>query len=174
VGITPAAGFIPVYVAALVGAITSFSCFYTAKYKYLLRVDEGLDIFAIHGVGGVVGDILTGLFASKNVPAMDGESVEYLGGWWDQHYKQMGYQMAAALSCAAWSFIVSIILLFIINCIPGMHIRASEQEELEGLDEIYLEDGPISGSSVISDGAITHGVGASIHNTSETSKKTDS
>jgi ammonium transporter, Amt family len=145
VGITPAAGFIPVYVAVLIGAITSFSCFYTAKYKHLLGVDEGLDIFAIHGVGGVMGDILTGFFASKNVSAMDGVSREYLGGWWDQHYSQMGTQLAAAVTCASWSFVISIILLFIINKIPGMHIRASEQEEMEGLDEWYLEDGPITG-----------------------------
>jgi Amt family ammonium transporter len=143
----------------LVGAITSVTCFYTAKYKYLLRVDEGLDIFAIHGVGGVMGDILTGFFASKNVPAMDGVSTTYLGGWWDQHYAQMGYQLAAALTCASWSFVISIILLFIINKIPGMHIRASEQEELEGLDECYLEDGPIMGSSTIKrDETITYGV----------------
>jgi Amt family ammonium transporter len=96
VGITPAAGFILVYVA-VVGVVTSLTSFFTAKYKYLLRVDEGLDIFAIHGVGGVMGDILTGFFASKNVPALDGSSVEHLGGWWDQHYVQMGYQLAAAI-----------------------------------------------------------------------------
>jgi len=148
VGITPAAGFIPVYVAVLVGAVTSVTCFFAAKYKYLLRVDEGLDIFAIHGVGGVMGDILTGFFASKNVPAMDGASIgefEYAGGWWDRHYAQMGYQLAAALTCASWSFVLSYILLFIINKIPGCRIRVIEQEELEGLDEIYLEDGPIMG-----------------------------
>lgn len=160
VGITPAAGFIPVYVAALVGAVTSLTCFYAAKYKYLLRIDEGLDIFPIHGVGGVMGDILTGFFASKNVPAMDGMSVgeyEYAGGWWDQHYAQMGYQLAAAVTCASWSFAISYILLFIINWIPGCRIRVSEQEELEGLDEIYLEDGPITGyAPVKSEGPTYH------------------
>ena len=164
VGITPAAGFIPVYVAVLVGAVTSVACFYAAKYKYLLRVDEGLDIFAIHGVGGIVGDILTGFFASKNVPAMDGFSVgdfEYAGGWWDHNYRQMGVQIAAALTCASWSFVISYILLFVINKIPGCHIRVSEQEELEGLDETYLEDGPLFGYSEIKvDSTITYGVGS--------------
>lgn len=163
-GITPAAGFIPVYVAVLVGAVTSTASFYTAKYKYLLRVDEGLDIFAIHGVGGVMGDILTGLFASKNVPAMDGFSVgdfEYAGGWWDQNYRQMGLQIAAAVTCATWSFVISYILLFAINKIPGCHIRVSEQEELEGLDETYLEDGPLFGYwEPKTDSTITYGVGS--------------
>lgn len=165
VGITPAAGYVPIYVAAVVGALTSFVCFFVAKYKYVLRIDEGLDIFALHGCGGVVGDILTGIFASKNVPAMDGVSVgesEYKGGWWNQHYTQMGYQIAAALTCAAWSFIISCVLLLIINKIPGCQIRVTEQEELEGLDELYLEDGPITGYCICrTDGvAVTYGVGA--------------
>jgi len=111
-----------VYVAPVVGGVTSFTCFFVAKYKYVLHIDEGLDIFALHGVGGVMGDILTGFFASKNVPAMDGVSVTYAGGWWDQHYAQMGYQLAAAVVCASWSFAISLILLFVIDRIPGCHI----------------------------------------------------
>ncbi|KAL8336866.1 hypothetical protein RB601_008385 [Gaeumannomyces tritici] len=116
-GITPATGYVPVYVAALVGALTSVCCFYTNKYKYLLSVDEGLDIFAIHGIGGFVGDVLTGVFAAKFVPALDGVTGgASKGGWWD---------------CA---------LLFVINKIPGLHIRAAEDDEIRGLDYKYLHD----------------------------------
>ncbi|KAM7195044.1 putative ammonium transporter [Rhypophila sp. PSN 637] len=141
VGITPAAGYVPVYVAALVGAITSICCFYVVKYKYLLSVDDGLDIFALHGVGGFVGDILTGLFADKWVVALDGVSGDsYLGGWWNGHWRQLGLQLAGATTCAAWSFVVTCILLFVINKIPGMHIRASEEHERNGLDHKYIED----------------------------------
>lgn len=131
----------PVYVAALVGVLTSICCFYTNKYKYLLSIDEGLDIFAIHGVGGYVGDILTGFFAASWVPALDGVSGDtYAGGWWEGNYKQMGYQLAAATTCAAWAFTVSCILLFIINKIPGCHLRESEEDEVRGLDYKYLHD----------------------------------
>jgi Amt family ammonium transporter len=112
----------------------------TVKYKYLLRIDEGLDIFAIHGVGGFVGDILTGFFAAPYVPAMDGVSNQYAGGWWAKNWKQMGYQLAAATTCATWSFVVSVILLFIINRIPGCHIRVTEDDELSGLDYKYFSD----------------------------------
>src|SRR3954463_12442515 len=52
VGITPAAGYVPVYVASLVGGLTAICCFFTNRYKHHLSVDEGLDIFALHGVGG--------------------------------------------------------------------------------------------------------------------------
>lgn len=140
VGITPAAGFVPIYVASLIGALTACASFFTVRYKHLLRIDEGLDIFAIHGVGGFVGDILTGFFAANYVPAMDGVSNAYEGGWWDRNWKQMGYQLAAACTCAVWSFVISVILLFVINKIPGCHLRATEDDELRGLDYKYFHD----------------------------------
>jgi Amt family ammonium transporter len=132
---------VPVYVASLVGALTAICCFFANKYKYILSIDEGLDIFALHGVGGYVGDVLTGFFAASYVPALDGVSgTAYAGGWWNRNFKQMGYQLAAATVCAAWSFAISCILLFIINKIPGCHIRLPEDEELMGLDQKYLMD----------------------------------
>lgn len=121
--------------------ITSVGCFFTVKYKYLLGIDDGLDIFAIHGMGGVIGDILTGLLAAQFVPALDGVSgTAYEGGWWNQHWRQLGLQIAGAVTCAAWSFVISCILLFVINKIPGMHIRASEESEVRGLDYKYFSD----------------------------------
>ena len=140
VGITPACGFVPISTAPAVGALTAAAAFFTVRYKHIFRVDEGLDIFAIHGVGGVVGDILTGFFAAPYVPAMDGVSNAYAGGWWNRHWVQMGYQVAAAVTCAAWSFVVSVVLLFVIDKIPGCHIRASEEDELRGLDYKYFAD----------------------------------
>jgi len=132
---------VPVFVASLVGALTAISSYYVVRYKYLLSVDDGLDIFALHGVGGFVGDLLTGLFAAQFVPALDGVSgTTYEGGWWNRNFRQLGLQLAGATTCAVWSFVVSCILLFIINKIPGCHIRASEEHEIRGLDHKYLED----------------------------------
>ncbi|KAM0329318.1 hypothetical protein ACHAQA_004623 [Verticillium albo-atrum] len=140
VGITAAAGFVPVYTSALIGFVTSVGCFFTNRYKHYIAVDEGLDIFAIHGVGGVIGDVLTGFFAADFVPALDGETTDNPGGWWSGHWAQMGYQLAAAVTCAAWSFGVSCLLLFVIDRIPGMHIRATEEDEMYGLDRKYFAD----------------------------------
>ncbi len=131
---------VPVYTAALIGFITSVCCFYTFKYKHIIGVDEGLDIFAIHGVGGFIGDILTGFFAADFVPAMDGVTTTNPGGWWNRNWIQMGYQLAAATTCATWSFVISCLLLFIINKIPGMHIRESDEDEQHGLDRKYFSD----------------------------------
>ncbi|KAK1995110.1 ammonium transporter [Colletotrichum falcatum] len=141
VGITPAAGYVLVYVSPLIGVLTAVCAFYAVRFQYLLRVDDGLDIFAIHGVGGFVGDILTGVFADKTVPALDGVSgAAYEGGWWNGNFRQLGLQLAGATTCAAWSFFVSCVLLFAINKIPGMRIRAAEEDELRGLDSAYIED----------------------------------
>ena len=92
-------------------------------------------------MGGYVGDLLTGLFAANFVPALDGVSgSSYAGGWWNRNFRQLGLQLAGATTCAVWSFVVSCILLFIINKIPGLHIRESEEDELRGLDHKYLHD----------------------------------
>lgn len=92
-------------------------------------------------MGGYVGDILTGIFAANYVPALDGVSgSSYAGGWWNRNFIQLGIQLAGATTCAAWAFVISCILLFVINKIPGLHIRASEEDELRGLDYKYLVD----------------------------------
>ncbi|KAF4126965.1 ammonium transporter, Amt family [Geosmithia morbida] len=140
VGITPAAGFVPVYTSCLIGWLTSMVCFYCVRYKHVIGVDDGLDIWAIHGMGGVVGDIMTGFFATGFVPALDGVTVDNPGGWYDHHWIQMGYQLAGAVTCAAWSFFVSCLLLFVINKIPYCHLRVTEEEELAGLDSKYLAE----------------------------------
>lgn len=67
VGITPAAGFVSPIAAILIGSITAFICFYAVSIKHKMQVDDALDTFPIHGIGGTVGAILTGIFASRAV-----------------------------------------------------------------------------------------------------------
>jgi ammonium transporter, Amt family len=59
VAITPAAGFVPPWSAVIIGSLGSAVCNYATRFKYLLGIDEHLDIFAIHAVGGIVGNLLT-------------------------------------------------------------------------------------------------------------------
>lgn len=91
-------------------------------------------------MGGIIGDIMTGFFSDPWVVALDGVTNNSPGGWIAGNYKQMGYQLAAAMTCAAWSFVISCILLFVIGRIPGLHLRASEEDELTGLDRKYFSD----------------------------------
>lgn len=79
---------------------------------------------------------------------MDGVTTTNPGGWWNHNWVQLGYQIAAALTCAAWSFFISCLLLFVINKVPGLHIRESDDDELQGLDRKYFSDADLEGMNM--------------------------
>lgn len=138
VGITPAAGFVNIQCAFAIGAITAAFCNGAAELKYLIGIDDGLDVYAIHGVGGAVGSALTGLFAADYISHLDGASVAQ--GWMNHHWKQLGYQLAAICAVSGWSFVVTSLILLVMNYIPGLKIRMSEEEESMGSDKAQLDD----------------------------------
>lgn len=133
VGITPAAGFVPVYTAVAFGVVPSIICNFAVDLKDLLGIDDGMDVFALHGIGGFTGSVMTGLFAADYVAATDGSTV-IDGGWMNHNYKQLGYQLAGSVSIAAWSFTVTAIILLIMDRIPFLRLRLHEDEELMGVD----------------------------------------
>lgn len=136
VGITPAAGFVPIYFAVPIGVLTSITCNYATGLKHLLRIDDGLDAFALHGVGGFVGSVLTGLFAADYIAALDGTEID--GGWLNHHYIQLGYQLAAAVTTVAYAFGVSCFILFIQNKIPYVALRLDSEKEEIGTDQTVI------------------------------------
>ncbi len=137
VGITPAAGFVPVFFAVPIGVLTAIACNFAVDLKKVIHIDDGMDVFALHGIGGFVGSTLTGLFAADYVAALDGSTV-IAGGWLNHHYKQLGYQLAASTSTLAWSFTVSSIILFAMNKIPYLKLRLSEDEQHLGTDFVEI------------------------------------
>lgn len=64
VAITPASGYVPIWSSIIFGIVGAIACNFATKLKYVLRVDDSLDIFAVHAIGGIVGNLLTGLFAA--------------------------------------------------------------------------------------------------------------
>ncbi|KAI1616042.1 amt family ammonium transporter [Exophiala viscosa] len=134
VAITPGSGFVPAWAAVIFGVVGGVACNYATKLKFVFGIDDALDIFAIHGVGGLVGDLLTGLFAADYIAHLDG-ATEIAGGWINHHYIQLAYQLCDGVTGMAYSFVMSCLILFVINFIPGLHLRASEQEEMMGMDE---------------------------------------
>ncbi|KAH0843370.1 hypothetical protein AYO21_09945 [Fonsecaea monophora] len=137
VAITPASGFVPAWSAVIFGVVGGIACNYATKLKFLLHIDDSLDIFAIHGIGGLVGDLLTGLFAADYIAHLDGFS-EIDGGWLNKHWIQLAYQLCDGVTGMAYSFVLSCVILFLLNFIPGLHLRASEQEEIMGMDETEI------------------------------------
>ncbi|KAJ7140611.1 ammonium transporter AmtB-like domain-containing protein [Mycena epipterygia] len=137
VGITPASGYVPIYFAVPVGAITACTTHLAMDLKDILRIDDGLDVFALHGIGGLTGNILTGLFAADYVTALDGYS-SIPGGWINGHYIQLGYQLAGCASILSYSFVVTSVLLFVMDKIPGLRLRVSAEDEEGGLDMLEI------------------------------------
>ncbi|KAK2784534.1 ammonium transporter Amt1 [Onygenales sp. PD_12] len=127
VAITPASGFVPPWAAVIFGIVGAAACNYATKLKYLMRVDDSLDVFAVHGIGGLVGNLLTGIFAA-DIP----------GGWLNQNYIQLAYQLADSVTGMAYSFAGSCIILFIINLIPGLRLRSCEDDEIMGIDDAEI------------------------------------
>jgi ammonium transporter, Amt family len=142
--ITPACGYIPVYCSVPVGVVAGILCNLATKLKYIFNIDDGLDVFAMHGIGGYAGNVMTGLFAADYVAHLDGVST-IPGGWIEHNWIQLGYQLAGATAYVrymnntndrimAYSFTVSFIILSIMNLIPWLRLRVDEKTEMDGLD----------------------------------------
>ncbi|KAH6641147.1 ammonium transporter AmtB-like domain-containing protein [Chaetomium tenue] len=134
VAITPAAGYVPPWSAVVFGVVGGVVCNFATKLKFVLGIDDALDIFAEHGVGGIVGNLLTGLFAADYIARLDG-STKIDGGWVNQNYVQLGYQLADSVAGFSYSFVMTCVILFLMNLVPGLSLRASAAEEEIGLDD---------------------------------------
>lgn len=133
VAITPASGYVSTPSSLVFGVVGATACNFGTGLKTLLRIDDSLDIFAAHGIGGVTGNILTALFADNRVASFD-LSDPIPGGWINHHYVQLGYQIADSCYGVGWSFVITMVLLFLIDRLPYCHFRATEEEELLGID----------------------------------------
>ncbi|KAI9497079.1 ammonium transporter AmtB-like domain-containing protein [Zychaea mexicana] len=133
VAITPASGFVGPGPAVAIGFLGGFFCNLAVHLKHLLKFDDAVDVFAVHGVGGYVGSVLTGLFAEQYIAGLDGVT-EIEGGWMNHNWVQLGHQFADATAGAAWSFCITYLILFVMDRIPGLSLRVDPEVELQGLD----------------------------------------
>lgn len=136
VGITPAAGFVGAPAAVAIGFVAGTGCNFGTKLKFLLGIDETLDVFASHGIGGMIGSLMTALFAQASVAGFDGTEID--GGWFDHNYIQLAYQLAEITATFAWSFAITTLICWVMHFIPGLRLRASEESEIVGIDDAYL------------------------------------
>jgi Amt family ammonium transporter len=98
-----------------------------------------MDVFAEHGVAGIVGLIFNALFAADYVIGLDGVNTGIItGGWVNHNYKQLYIQIAYIVACCAYTFVMSALLAYGIDKIPGLKLRASEEAELLGMDDDQL------------------------------------
>jgi Amt family ammonium transporter len=125
VAITPAAGFVQPMEAIGIGAVAGIICFFAVQWRTSSRVDDSLDVVAVHGVGGLWGALATGVFATAAFGDVNGLTN---GGGLDQLWRQ-----AAGLAIVApYSFVATFAILKVLDLTVG--IRVSEEEEVAGLD----------------------------------------
>jgi Amt family ammonium transporter len=130
--ITPASGYVLPWHAVVIGALAGTVCFWACtSLKQRLRYDDSLDVFGVHGVGGVLGTILTGVFATAAV-SMSADTPAGLPGLLDGNPRQLWIQCIAAAVTVAWSGALTFIILKVVGLITPL--RVSDEEERLGLD----------------------------------------
>jgi Amt family ammonium transporter len=134
VAITPACGFVGPMGAIVIGLVAGLLCLWGVNgLKRLLGADDTLDVFGVHGVGGIVGALLTGVFAA---PSLGGTGVyDYVANAVNPDYSiggQVWIQLQAVITTIVWSGVVSVIAYKLVDIVVGL--RVTEEEEREGLD----------------------------------------
>jgi len=133
VAATPASGNIPMWASVILGVVAGICCNLSTGIKYLINVDDSLDTFAEHGMAGIIGLLANGVFAADWVIGLDG-STEHDGGWVTRNWKQMYIQVAFLAAAAGYTCVVTILIGFVINYIPGCKWKVTEEQEQEGID----------------------------------------
>jgi Amt family ammonium transporter len=136
VAITPASGFVGPMGAIAIGLGAGVLTFYAVRIRYKFGFDDALEVMAVHGIGGIWGALATGIFAVGGIGLVDGDATV------------LGYNAVAVLATIAYSFIVTFVILKILDVIPGLGLRADDGEEDAGLDITYHGE-----RAYVSDGA---------------------
>ena len=129
VAITPCAGFVGAVPSIAIGAAAGIVCYLAINLKFKFGYDDSLDVVAVHLVGGLLGSLLLGLFADASVNPAGTDGVFYGGGW-----SLFGEQVIAVVAVGLFSGIVSLVIAMVLKAVLPKGIRATEEEEEEGLD----------------------------------------
>ncbi|MBL8669813.1 MAG: ammonium transporter [Alphaproteobacteria bacterium] len=135
VAITPAAGFVGIGGSLVIGLASGVACFFAcASLKKMLGYDDALDVFGVHGVGGILGAVLTGVFALTSVVDMTDATTKQAipGGLIDGNAAQVWTQIKAVAVVCVFSAVATFVILKVIDLIIGL--RVSEEIERDGLD----------------------------------------
>jgi Amt family ammonium transporter len=126
VAITPASGYVEPWAALIIGFAAGVICYMAVSLKPRIGYDDSLDVVGVHMVGGMVGALLTGVFATLTINSAGADGLAY------GNAAQLGKQAIAVGATLGWSFVVTLIICWITDKVVGL--RVTEDEELQGLD----------------------------------------
>jgi Amt family ammonium transporter len=149
VAITPASGFVEPWAAVVIGLAAGVICYLAVSMKSKIGYDDSLDVVGVHLVGGIVGAMLTGVFATATISGLD-PSLDGLA--YGNGFTQLGRQAVAVVATLGFSFVMTLIICFITDKLVGL--RVPEDHEDQGLDlsqhaetgYTFVETGSVSGS----------------------------
>jgi ammonium transporter, Amt family len=125
--ITPCAGFVPVWASPIIGTVAGLVCYFAVNFKNKMKWDDALDVWGVHGVGGVLGTVLLGIFASKAINSAGADGLIFGGSSF------LIKQIVAVVAASIYAFIFTYLMLIIINMITP--VKVDERTEKLGLDE---------------------------------------
>jgi ammonium transporter len=150
--ITPCAGFVSTLSAVAIGALAGLVCQTALRLKYLLRLDDALDVLAVHFVGGMLGSLLLGLFGQRSINGLGRDGLFFGGG-----VGLLGAQLFAVVVVVAFSFVLTWLIAAVVQKTVGLRVSRSEEANLDqhqqGLEAYHLD--PVSslpGSAQPADG----------------------
>jgi Amt family ammonium transporter len=134
--ITPASGFVGPAGALVIGLLAGIICFSATNYlKQILKIDDSLDVFPVHGVGGILGTLLAGVFSSTSLGVFSGygfaEGIESMGG-------QLWVQFIGVVVTVVFTAVVTFGILKLVDVLIGL--RVDKEQEIEGLDIVLHEE----------------------------------
>jgi ammonium transporter, Amt family len=131
VAITPAAGFVAPMPGLIIGLVAGVCCYWmVTRIKSIFGYDDALDAFGVHGAGGTIGALLTGVFATQVINPIFGAG-KAVGGS-DGHWGQVGNQLVGVLIAWGFALVGTLVLLKVVDLVTGL--RVTEDQEIEGLD----------------------------------------
>lgn len=134
VAATPSSGYLHPWASVIVGVVSGVLCNFATKLKFLFHVDDALDLFAEHAIGGIIGLLFNSFFASSTIMAMDGVTTAVPDEWVKQLYKQFAYICATS----AYTFVFTALIAKTVDAIPGLSLRCTKQDEILGMDEVEI------------------------------------
>ncbi|KAK9381223.1 ammonium transporter AmtB-like domain-containing protein [Kockiozyma suomiensis] len=135
VAATPASGLIPLWASVPLGIIAGVVCNLSTQIKFLLKIDDALDLFAEHAVAGIIGLLWNAFFAADYVIGLDGVNMGASGGFINHHWAPLYKQFTYIVACSAYTFVMTCVICLVLDRIPGLKLRADEDAEMRGMDE---------------------------------------
>src|SRR5438034_536843 len=123
--ITPAAGYVPIYASVVIGISAGIVCYYAIQLKNRLRWDEALDVWGVHGMGGLLGIVLLGVFAGTAINPSGAQGLVHGSATF------FGKQLAAGIGCSAYAFAFTYVMLKVIDLITPVRVGAEAEEGLD-------------------------------------------